>query len=182
MVSPERGACMTKEILRSTVSRADMGEEKYESLIKAIERLPVLSKEIMKGNPQPFKDFFSTFNDVFLRGALGGPPAIGRKAVEARLEWAADRGKGFADGVTDYKHIRCDVSENLVSLVSLEFGRIRSAGRADFEDFHVLSIHNIRFEGGEWKLGMRVAYRLDSAQDTEAIMQLVSGTARKPGE
>ena len=163
---------MTKEILRSTVSRADMGEEKYESLIKAIERLPVLSKEIMKGNPQPFKDFFSTFNNVFLRGALGG----------ARLEWAADRGKGFADGVTDYKHIRCDVSENLVSLVSLEFGRIRSAGRADFEDFHVLSIHNIRFEGGEWKLGMRVAYRLDSAQDTEAIMQLVSGTARKPGE
>ena len=159
-----------------------MGEEKYESLIKAIERLPVLSKEIMKGNPQPFKDFFSTFNDVFLRGALGGPPAIGRKAVEARLDWAADRGKGFADGVVDYKHIRCDVSEDLVSLVSLEFGRIRSAGRADFEDFHVLSIHNIRVEGGEWKLGMRVAYRLDSAQDTEAIMQLVSGTARKPGE
>ncbi len=86
---------MTKEILRSTVSRADMGEQKYESLIKTIERLPVLSKEIMKGNPQPFKDFFSTFDDVFLRGALGGPPAIGRKAVEARLDWAADRGKGL---------------------------------------------------------------------------------------
>ncbi len=173
---------MTKERIRSTVPQADMGEEKYVSLIKAIEQLPVLSTEIMKGNPQPFKDFFSAIDDVFLRGALGGPPAIGRKAVEARLDWAADRDKGFADGVTDYKHIRCDVCENLVSLVSLEIGRIRSAGQADFEDFHVLSIHNIRFESGEWKLGMRVAYRLDSAQDTEAIMQLVSGTARNPGE
>jgi len=173
---------MTKERMRFTVPQADMGEEKYVSLIKAIEQLPVLSTEIMKGNPQPFKDFFSAIDDVFLWGALGGPPAIGRKAVEARLDWAADRDKGFADGVTDYKHIRCDVSENLVSLVSLEIGRIRSAGRADFEDFHVLSIHNIRFEGEEWKLGMRVAYRLDSAQDTEAIMQLVSGTARNPEE
>ncbi|MEE8076049.1 MAG: hypothetical protein V3T60_10555 [Candidatus Binatia bacterium] len=168
--------------IRSTVPQVGMGEEKYVSLINAIERLPVLSTEIMKGNPQPFKNFFSAIDDVFLRGALGGPPAIGRKAVEARLDWTADRDKGFADGVTDYKHIRCDVSENLVSLVSLEIGRVRSAGQADFEDFHVLSIHNIRFEGGEWKLSMRVAYRLDSAQDTEAIMQLVSGTARNPGE
>ena len=173
---------MTMERIRSTVPQAGMREEKYASLIKAIERLPLLSTEIMKGNPQPFKGFFSTIDDVFLRGALGGPPAIGRKAVEARLDWAADRGKGFADGVADYKHIRCDVSEDLVSLVSLEIGRVRRAGRADFEDFHVLSIHNIRFEGGEWKLGMRVACRLDSAQDTEAIMQLVSGTERNPGE
>ena len=170
---------MTMEIVRSTASRANMGEEKYDSLIKAIAQLPVLSTEIMKGNPRPFKEFFSATDDVFLRGALGGSPSIGRKAVEARLDWAADRGKGFADGVADYKHVHCDVSEDLVSLVSLEIGRVRSAGRTDFEDFHVLTVHNFRFENGEWKLGMRVAYRLDSAQDTEAIMQIVSGTPTK---
>ena len=107
---------------------------------------------------------------------------MGRKAVEARLDWVADRHTGFADGYADYKHIRCDVSQDLVSLVSLEVGKVLRAGRADFEGLYALTIHNFKFENGEWRLRMRVAYRLDSAQDAEAIMQIVSGTPRKQGE
>ena len=129
------------------------------SLDRAVEASRAALTAFAKGNPEPVKSAYSHAEDVALANPFG-PAVRGWEDVSAALDYASSR---FSDGeVTELKNVARYESADLATFLDTEHWRTRVGG-GDHADFDLRVTSTYREEDGEWKLVLRHADPISSA-------------------
>lgn len=129
------------------------------SLDRAVEALRSALTAFAQGRPEPVKSAYSHAEDVALANPFG-PPVRGWENVSAALDYASSR---FSDGeVTEVRNVARYESADLVTDLDTEHWRTRVGG-GDHAEFDLRVTSTYRKEDGEWKLVLRHADPISSA-------------------
>lgn len=110
--------------------------------------------EIVRGNPDVYKQMYSEAEDITLANPYGGV-VRGRDEVLKRLDLAASN---YRDGeLVGFETITRHLGTDFVYTVEIERVRAKVAGRDDFDDIAIRVTSIFLREGGEWKLAHRHA-------------------------
>jgi ketosteroid isomerase-like protein len=138
-----------------------------EDLDQVIEQFDLAQGELVKGNPEPVKEFFSHREDVTLNNPFG-PPVRGWEQVAEVMERAASQ---FRDGeIAGYEIIEKHVTSELAYVVRVERGEAKVGGREDINPITLRVTMIFRPEGGTWKIVHRHADPITTAQPAESVV------------
>ncbi len=139
-----------------------------DDLDQVIEQFDLAQGELLKGNPEPVKGFFSRREDVTLNNPFG-PPVRGWEQVAEATERAASQ---FRKGeIGDYETIEKRVPPELAYVVRVERGAAKVGGREDISPITLRVTMIFRPEGGTWKIVHRHADPIISARPAESVVQ-----------
>jgi ketosteroid isomerase-like protein len=124
--------------------------------------------EIIRGNPEAYKELYSHREDVTLANPFG-PPARGWDEVAKILERAASN---YKDGeLTSFENVAKYVTAELAYIVELERYQAKVGGREDIA-LVALRVRSIfRPEDGTWKVVHRHADPITTARPAESVIQ-----------
>lgn len=123
--------------------------------------------EIINGNPDVYKAFYSLRDDVTL-GNPFGPFARGRAAVEQRLERAASN---YSEGWnTAFEEVARYESPGLAYLVEVERFEAKLAGSDEVASVALRVTSIFRPEGDVWKLVHRHADPITTERPAESVL------------
>ena len=124
--------------------------------------------EIIKGNPEGYKELYSHRDDVTLANPFG-PAARGWEQVAATMERAASQ---FRDGeVTSIEEVAKYVTPELAYLVEMERYEAKLGGREDVTPVALRVTSIFRPEEGTWKVVHRHADPITTARPAESVIQ-----------
>ena len=124
--------------------------------------------EIIKGNPEGYKELYSHRDDVTLANPFG-PAARGWEQVAATMERAASQ---FRDGeITSIEEVAKYVTPELAYTVWLERQKANVGGREDLTPFALRATMIFRPEDGTWKVVHRHADPITTLQPAESVIQ-----------
>jgi ketosteroid isomerase-like protein len=107
-----------------------------------------------KGDPAPVKELFSHSDDVMLANPFG-PAVVGWTAVSEALDCASSK---FRDGkVLSFERIAQYVTPDLASIHELERWRTKVGGGTELSTFDLRVSSTYRREGSTWRLVLRHA-------------------------
>jgi ketosteroid isomerase-like protein len=124
--------------------------------------------ELVKGNPEPIKKWYSNRQDVTLGNPLG-PVVRGWEQVAAVLDHAAsqirDGEMGDAETLTGY------VTPELAYVVRVEQSTAKVGGQQAVSPVTLRATMIMRPEDGVWKIVHRHADPITSARQAESVIQ-----------
>ena len=124
--------------------------------------------EIIKGNPEGYKELYSHRDDVTLANPFG-PPARGWERVARTLESAASH---YSDGkLTGFENVAKYVTPKLAYLVEMERYEAKLGGREDVTPVALRVTSIFRPEEGTWKVVHRHADPITTARPAESVIQ-----------
>ena len=139
-----------------------------EDLDQVIEQFDLAQGELVKGNPEPVKEFFSHREDVTLNNPLS-PPAHGWDEVVATAERVASQ---FRDGeMVGFEIIEKQVTPEFAYLVRVERTRAKVGGSEELAPIALRVTMIFRSEDGEWMIVHRHADPITTAQPAESLIQ-----------
>jgi ketosteroid isomerase-like protein len=139
-----------------------------EDLDQVIEQFDLAQGELLKGNSDPVKEFFSHREDVTLNNPFG-PPARGWEQVAATTERAASQ---FRDGeIVGYELIEKHVTSELAYVVRVERGEAKVGGREDTTPITLRVTMIFRPEDDTWKIVHRHADPITTERPAESAIQ-----------
>jgi ketosteroid isomerase-like protein len=138
------------------------------NLDQVIEQYHLALGEIVKGNPELYKQLFSHRDDVTL-GNPFGPFARGWNQVAETLERAASN---YKEGeATSFEIVSKHVTLDLACLVEVESVEAKVGGREDVTPVSLRCTTILRPEDSTWKVVHRHADPITSAQPAESVVQ-----------
>jgi len=124
--------------------------------------------EIINGNPQGYRNFYSHREDVTLANPFG-PPARGWDEVTKTLEGAASH---YREGkLTSFETVAKYVTAELAYLVEMERFKAKVGAREEYTPVTLRVTSIFRPEGGTWKLVHRHADPISTPQPAESVIQ-----------
>ena len=124
--------------------------------------------EIIKGNPEGYKELYSHRDDVTLANPFG-PAARGWERVARTLESAASH---YSDGkLTGFENVAKYVTPKLAYLVEMERYEAKLGGREDLTPVALRVTSIFRPEEGTWKVVHRHADPITTPQPAESVIQ-----------
>ena len=118
--------------------------------------------EMVRGNPEVYKELFSRRDDVTLANPFG-PPVRGWGEVSARLDLAASN---FRDGEgSEFENISTVITPELAYTVEIERARTRVGGAAELVPVSIRVTSVFRREDGQWKVVHRHADPITTMAD-----------------
>ena len=125
-------------------------------------------EEVIRGNPEPQKRFWSRADDATLANPLG-PPARGWDEISQRLDHACSllrEGEGYSvDRVSEY------ATDEVAWVLELEECRVKVAGAQEHSPSSLRVTTIFRREDGEWRIAHRHADPITGAQSPESLIQ-----------
>ena len=123
---------------------------------------------ITRGNPDIYKSLCSRGDDVTLANPFG-PVAVGRAAVEDRLERAAAI---YEDGeIVGFERLAKYETPELAYLVEVESYRAKVGGSHEHAPVSLRVTSIFRPEGGGWKVVHRHADPITSERPPESVVE-----------
>jgi ketosteroid isomerase-like protein len=127
----------------------------------AVDELRGTMGDFAQGKSGPVKALYSHRHDILLANPFG-PAVKGRTQVESALDYAASR---FSDGeVRPPERIVTYVSGDLAVIHELEHWKAKVGG-GDLASFHLRVTSVYRLEDGDWRLALRHADPISTAND-----------------
>lgn len=124
--------------------------------------------ELVKGDPEPFKQMWSNRDDVSL-GNPFGPFVRGWKQAAATMERASAL---YKDGeIIGFETVTTFATPDLVCLVEFERYKAKVGGREDLTPIALRVTSVFRSEDGRWKLVHRHADPITTPQTAESVIQ-----------
>jgi ketosteroid isomerase-like protein len=124
--------------------------------------------EIINGNPEGYRNFYSHREDVTLANPFG-PPAHGWDEVAKTLEGAASH---YREGeLTGFETVAKYVTPELAYLVEMERFKARVGAREDDTPVTLRVTSIFRPEEDTWKLVHRHADPITTPQPAESVIQ-----------
>jgi ketosteroid isomerase-like protein len=124
--------------------------------------------EIINGNPQGYRNFYSHKQDVTLANPFG-PPAHGWDEVAKTLEGAASH---YREGeLTSFETVAKYVTAELAYLVEMERFKAKVGAREECTPVTLRVTSIFRPEGGTWKLVHRHADPISTPQPAQSVIQ-----------
>jgi len=124
--------------------------------------------EIINGNPQGYRNFYSDKDDVTLANPFG-PPARGWDEVAKTLEGAASH---YREGeLTSFETVAKYVTAELAYLVEMERFKAKVGAREEYTPVTLRVTSIFRPEEGTWKLVHRHADPITTPQPAESVVQ-----------
>ena len=134
----------------------------------AIEKSHFASREIVKGNPEPFEVLFSQREDVTL-GNPFGPFVRGWQRVAETVAGAAAR---YRDGeIVAFEPIAKYATDELACVVEVERFRAKVGGSDDLTAVVLRVTSVFRFGDDTWKLVNRHADPITTPQSSESVIR-----------
>jgi ketosteroid isomerase-like protein len=133
-----------------------------DDLTEFTQRYHEAARRFARADPNGVKDLYSRQDDVVLANPFG-PAVVGWAAVGPRLEFASSR---LQNGdVPVFEVLASYRSGELVVLHTLEDWQAQVPGRPEVEPFHLRATSVLRREDGVWRLVLRHADPIASADD-----------------
>jgi ketosteroid isomerase-like protein len=140
-------------------------EDKVDELIK---QFTLAQAELLKGNPEPAKEFCSHRQDVTLANPLG-PVVHGWEQVAAATDQAASQ---FRDGeYLGVDDVSMYVTPELAYIVRIERAKAKVGGHQAVSPVTLRATMIMRPEDGVWKIVHRHADPITTAQPAESLIQ-----------
>jgi ketosteroid isomerase-like protein len=140
-------------------------EDNVDELIK---QFTLAQGELLKGNPEPAKEFCSHRQDVTLANPLG-PVARGWEQVAAITDHAASQ---VRDGeIVDVETVSKYVTSELAYVVRVERTKAKVGGQDVLTHISLRVTLIMRPEDGVWKIVHRHADPITTAQPAESMIQ-----------
>jgi ketosteroid isomerase-like protein len=125
-------------------------------------------EEVIRGNPEPQKKFWSRADDATLANPLG-PPGRGWQEISQRLDHACSLlrdGEAYrVDRVSAYS------TEEVAWIVEIEHCRVKVAGAEEHSPSSLRATTIFRREDEEWKIAHRHADPITGARSPESLIQ-----------
>jgi ketosteroid isomerase-like protein len=124
--------------------------------------------ELVKGNPEPIKKWYSNRQDVTLGNPLG-PVVRGWEQVAAVLDHAASQ---IRDGeMVDAETLTRYTTPELAYVVRVERSKAKIGGQEAVTPISLRATMIMRPEDGVWKIVHRHADPITSARQAESVIQ-----------
>ena len=124
--------------------------------------------ELINGNPDVYKSMLSQRSDVTLANPFG-PVAVGRAAVEERLERAASK---YRDGeLTGFDQIAKYETPELAYLVEVERFKAKVGASEEISPVALRVTSIFRPEGDVWNVVHRHADPITTERPAESVLQ-----------
>ena len=129
----------------------EVSDESFDSVLATVE---AAQRQLVNGQPGPFKALWSRGEDVTLSGGLGGAIAKGWAQVSERLDWVATQ---YAEGARTHQEVSRFVGRDLAYVVLRETITYKDLAdrRARIQDLRVTQV--FRREAGRWRIVHRHA-------------------------
>jgi ketosteroid isomerase-like protein len=139
-----------------------------DDLDEVVKQYHLAAREVVNGNPEPYKMVFSHRDDVSVANPFG-PVSYEWKQVAATMERAASL---YRDGeFTGFENVVKYVTPELAFVVEVERFRVKIAGREEVAPVALRTTSILRPEDGIWKVMHRHADPITTAQPAESIIQ-----------
>ncbi len=134
---------------------------------QTIENYHKATDELVKGNPEPAKNFFSRRQDVTLANPFGGI-MHGWKDVAEAVEHAASV---YREGTATFQNIVTYVTPEIAFTVEQEEYKAKLGQRQDISTVSLRVTSIFRLEDGTWKLAHRHADPLTTVKPVESVLK-----------